>query len=142
MLELDAPAEAVDQRPVAEPDVAVEVVHADDDVVVVDKPAGLVVHPGAGHRHGTLVGGLLARFPEIASVGEPERPGIVHRLDRGTSGLLAVARSAGGLREPGRPAVGPHGRPRVPRPGPRTPRPCGRRRRRADRPVATGSPPA
>ena len=94
VLELDPLAEPVDDRPVAEADVAVEVVYADDDVVVVDKPAGLVVHPGAGHRHGTLVSGLLARFPEIASVGDPERPGIVHRLDRGTSGLLAVARSA------------------------------------------------
>jgi 23S rRNA pseudouridine1911/1915/1917 synthase len=59
----------------------------------VDKPAGLVVHPGAGHRDGTLVGGLLARFPELASVGAPARPGIVHRLDRGTSGLLVVART-------------------------------------------------
>ena len=94
VLELDPLAEPVDDRPLAEGDVAVEVVYADDDVVVVDKPAGLVVHPGAGHRHGTLVSGLLARFPEIASVGDPERPGIVHRLDRGTSGLLAVARSA------------------------------------------------
>ena len=73
--------------------IEVTVVHADDHVIVVDKPAGLVVHPGAGHREGTLVNGLLARFPEIASVGQPERPGIVHRLDVGTSGLLVVARS-------------------------------------------------
>ncbi len=78
-----------------EPDASVvfDIVHADDDVVVVDKPAGLVVHPGAGHRTGTMVHGLLARFPEIAGVGEPDRPGIVHRLDRGTSGLVMVARS-------------------------------------------------
>ncbi len=74
--------------------VAVEVRHADDDVVVVAKPAGLVVHPGAGHAGGTLVNGLLARFPELAAVGDPARPGIVHRLDRDTSGLLVVARSA------------------------------------------------
>jgi len=60
---------------------------------VIDKPAGLVVHPGAGHPDGTLVNGLLARFPEIAVVGEPHRPGIVHRLDVGTSGLMAVAHS-------------------------------------------------
>jgi 23S rRNA pseudouridine1911/1915/1917 synthase len=92
VVELEPPEEE-DLRPVAEPEVDVVVVHADEDVVVVDKPAGLVVHPGAGHRTGTLVGGLLARFPEIASVGAPERPGVVHRLDRGTSGLLAVARS-------------------------------------------------
>lgn len=82
--------------PVADPDVPVEVVHHDVDVVVVDKPAGLVVHPGAGRTGGTLVNGLLARFPEIAGVGDPGRPGIVHRLDVGTSGLLAVARSERG----------------------------------------------
>jgi len=62
--------------------------------VVVAKPAGLVVHPGPGHAHGTLVHGLLERFPEIATVGDPARPGIVHRLDRDTSGLLVVARTA------------------------------------------------
>ena len=67
--------------------------HEDADVVVVAKPAGLVVHPGAGHPDGTLVNGLLARYPEIAGVGDPARPGIVHRLDRDTSGLLVVARS-------------------------------------------------
>jgi 23S rRNA pseudouridine1911/1915/1917 synthase len=77
-----------------EPDVELRVVHADAAVVVVDKPAGVVVHPGAGHAHGTLVAGLLARFPDLAGVGDPERPGIVHRLDRGTSGLLVVARTA------------------------------------------------
>jgi 23S rRNA pseudouridine1911/1915/1917 synthase len=82
------------QRPEPDPAVAVPVVHADDHVIVVDKPAGLVVHPGAGHPDATLVNGLLARFPEIADVGEPHRPGIVHRLDVGTSGLLVVARSA------------------------------------------------
>ena len=68
-------------------------VHADADVIVVDKPAGLVVHPGAGNEGGTLVNGLLHAFPELAAVGDPARPGIVHRLDRGTSGLLVVART-------------------------------------------------
>ena len=62
-------------------------------MIVVDKPAGLVVHPGAGNPDGTLVNGLLARFPELADVGEPMRPGIVHRLDAGSSGLLVVART-------------------------------------------------
>jgi 23S rRNA pseudouridine1911/1915/1917 synthase len=76
-----------------EPGVAVEVVYADDDLLVIDKPAGLVVHPGSGNLDGTLVQGLLARYPEIAGVGDPHRPGIVHRLDKGTSGLLLVARS-------------------------------------------------
>lgn len=79
-----------------EPDPSVElaVVHVDDDVIVIDKPAGLVVHPGAGHDSGTLVHGLLAVFPDIIDVGEPFRPGIVHRLDRDTSGLMVVARTA------------------------------------------------
>jgi 23S rRNA pseudouridine1911/1915/1917 synthase len=81
-----------------DPRVVFEVVHADDEVAVVDKPAGLVVHPGAGHHEGTLVGGLLARFPDLSElvasgVCAADRPGIVHRLDKGTSGLLAVART-------------------------------------------------
>jgi 23S rRNA pseudouridine1911/1915/1917 synthase len=91
---LEEPPLESDFRPVAEPDVEVEVRFADDDVAVVAKPAGLVVHPGAGHAHGTLVNGLLARFAGIESVGDPMRPGIVHRLDRDTSGLLAVALSS------------------------------------------------
>ena len=79
--------------PGPDPSVEFTVVHADDDVIVVDKPAGLVVHPGAGNPDGTLVNGLLARFPELAGVGgDPVRPGIVHRLDAGSSGLLVVAR--------------------------------------------------
>jgi 23S rRNA pseudouridine1911/1915/1917 synthase len=73
--------------------ITLAVVFEDVDVVVIDKPAGLVVHPGAGHRDDTLVSALLARYPDIAATGEPARPGIVHRLDKGTSGLLAVARS-------------------------------------------------
>jgi 23S rRNA pseudouridine1911/1915/1917 synthase len=77
----------------ADPGVGVPVVYADGDVIVVDKPAGLVVHPGAGNERGTMVHGLLALYPELAEVGEPDRPGIVHRLDKGTSGLLVVARS-------------------------------------------------
>ncbi len=78
--------------PGADPEVDFGVVHVDDDIVVVDKPAGLVVHPGSGHRDRTLVNGLLARY-DLAGVGQPERPGIVHRLDRETSGLLVVART-------------------------------------------------
>jgi 23S rRNA pseudouridine1911/1915/1917 synthase len=88
----------------AEPDVRFSVVHADELVVVVDKPAGLVVHPGAGNDAGTLVGGLLARFPDLADlvasgVCAADRPGIVHRLDKGTSGLLAVARTEDAYRD-------------------------------------------
>jgi 23S rRNA pseudouridine1911/1915/1917 synthase len=74
-------------------DVAFSVVHEDDHVIVVDKPADLVVHPGAGNPSGTLAQGIVSRYPEVAAVGEPARPGIVHRLDRGTSGLLVVART-------------------------------------------------
>ena len=69
------------------------IVHQDPDLLVVDKPAGLVVHPGAGVRSGTLVHALLHAFPEVAAVGGAGRPGIVHRLDKDTSGLLLVARS-------------------------------------------------
>ena len=68
-------------------------VHVDDQVIVVDKPAGIVVHPGAGRVTGTLVQALLGRFPDLAGAGDPDRPGIVHRLDKGTSGLLVVART-------------------------------------------------
>ena len=85
----------VRDAPLPSPDaeVAFTAVLEDPDVVVVDKPAGLVVHPGAGHDRATLVHGLLARYPDMAGVGDPYRPGIVHRLDRGTSGLLVVART-------------------------------------------------
>lgn len=76
------------------PEVHVEVVYVDADVIVVDKAPGMVVHPGAGNARGTLVQGLLATFPELEGVGQPGRPGVVHRLDKGTSGLLVVARSA------------------------------------------------
>lgn len=85
--------EPVDPRPDPDPTVEFEVRHEDEFVVVVDKPAGLVVHPGAGHADATLVHGLVYRYPEIATVGDLHRPGIVHRLDRGTSGLLVVART-------------------------------------------------
>ena len=84
---------AVAGLPTPDPSIALVVRHEDDDVVVIAKPAGLVVHPGAGHPDGTLVNGLLARYPEVAGVGDPARPGIVHRLDRDTSGLLVVART-------------------------------------------------
>jgi 23S rRNA pseudouridine1911/1915/1917 synthase len=82
-----------DAPPGPEP-VEIVVRYVDDDVIVVAKPAGLVVHPGAGNEYGTLVSGLLAQFPELVDVGDRFRPGIVHRLDRETSGLLVVARSA------------------------------------------------
>ena len=79
--------------PEGDASVVVPVLYSDDDVIVVVKPAGLVVHPGAGNLDGTLVNGLLAQYPEIVGVGSLARPGIVHRLDLGTSGVLAVART-------------------------------------------------
>ena len=69
------------------------ILYEDEHVVVIDKPAGLVVHPGAGRATGTLAGGLLDRYPEIDGVGQPGRWGLVHRLDRETSGALLVGRT-------------------------------------------------
>jgi len=73
--------------------IPLKILHADEDIIVIDKAAGMIVHPGAGARTGTLVNALLYRFPEIRGVGAEERPGIVHRLDKETSGVMAVARS-------------------------------------------------
>lgn len=69
------------------------VVHADEQLIVVDKPAHLIVHPGAGNPDQTLLNGLLHRFGSLSPVGAPERPGVVHRIDAGTSGLLVFART-------------------------------------------------
>jgi 23S rRNA pseudouridine1911/1915/1917 synthase len=77
------------------------VLHEDADIIVVDKPAGVVVHPGAGNRADTLVSGLLSRYPDLAGLGatggDADRPGIVHRLDKDTSGVLVVARTEAAL---------------------------------------------
>lgn len=70
-----------------------DVLHVDTDIVVVDKPSGVVTHPGSGHSAGTLADALVEQYPDMADVGQPGRPGIVHRLDRGTSGVLVCARS-------------------------------------------------
>ncbi|MEO8277004.1 MAG: RluA family pseudouridine synthase [Thermoanaerobaculia bacterium] len=75
-----------------------QILGLDDDFIVLDKPAGLTVHPGAGQSTGTLVHRLLSRFPELAGVGGPGRPGIVHRLDKGTSGVMVVARTGAAYR--------------------------------------------
>jgi 23S rRNA pseudouridine1911/1915/1917 synthase len=81
---LTAPPEAID----------LTIVYQDADLAVVDKPAGLVVHPAPGHESGTLANAIAARFPQTAEIGGAERPGIVHRLDKETSGLLVVALTA------------------------------------------------
>src|SRR5262249_38281913 len=78
---------------VAEP-MPLAIVFEDDHVLVVDKPAGVVTHPGAGRASGTLAAAALAHVPTMAGVGGPRRPGIVHRLDKGTSGLIVLAKTA------------------------------------------------
>lgn len=77
--------------PLAEP-LPLVILHDDPDLVVVDKPAGMVVHPAAGHASGTLVNALLHHVEGLSGIGGEERPGIVHRLDRGTSGVMVVAK--------------------------------------------------
>lgn len=90
-IEVDIPPPAPEQ---VEPEpIALAVVYEDDDVLVVDKPAGMVVHPGAGRSSGTLAAAVLAHAPRVAGVGGPRRPGIVHRLDKDTSGLLVIAKT-------------------------------------------------
>ena len=88
-------AELGEEEPPASPDPSVPFVerYVDDAVIVVDKPPGVVVHPGAGVRGSTLVDGLLARHPELGDLGAERRHGLVHRIDRDTSGLLLVART-------------------------------------------------
>jgi 23S rRNA pseudouridine1911/1915/1917 synthase len=89
-LEIPAPV----ARPGVEPEpLPLAIVFEDDDLMVVDKPSGLVVHPGAGVERGTLVNALLHHAPSIRHVGGAGRPGIVHRLDKDTSGLMVVAKS-------------------------------------------------
>ena len=73
--------------------IALTILYEDADLIVLDKPAGLVVHPAPGNLDGTLVNALLGRFRSLSAVGGPLRPGIVHRLDRFTSGVLLVAKN-------------------------------------------------
>ena len=104
VLEFDTDTEALAANALAPaPEVVFEVVYEDDSIVVIDKPAGLVVHPGAAHRDDTLASGLLHRFPDLVAASaegawEADRPGIVHRLDKDTSGLLVVARTPSAYR--------------------------------------------
>jgi 23S rRNA pseudouridine1911/1915/1917 synthase len=87
-----APADAAPLRAEAE-DIPLRILYEDEDLVAVDKPAGMVVHAGAGVHAGTLVNALLHRFGALSRTGGPLRPGIVHRLDRYTSGVLLVAKN-------------------------------------------------
>ena len=86
----EPPPEKIDNQPEAIP---LDILFEDDDLIVINKPAGLVVHPGAGHREHTLVNALLHHCPSLSGIGGKERPGIVHRLDKETSGCLVVAKN-------------------------------------------------
>ena len=88
-IDLPEPVEATPQ-PEALP---LPILYQDADLIVVDKPAGMVVHPAAGHSSGTLVNALLHHVSDLSGIGGEKRPGIVHRLDRGTSGLMVVAKN-------------------------------------------------
>ena len=83
--------ELIDAAPAPE-DLPLPIVYQDKDLIVVDKPAGMVVHPAAGHASGTLVNALLHHVDDLSGIGGEKRPGIVHRLDKGTSGLMVVAK--------------------------------------------------
>ncbi len=83
---------AVKAEPAPE-EMSLDVVYEDADIAVINKPAGLVVHPSVGHAAGTLVNGLLHRFDDLRGIGGVERPGIVHRLDKDTSGLMVIAKN-------------------------------------------------
>ena len=74
-------------------DIPIEILYEDDDILVVDKPAGLAVHPGAGHPSGTLVNALIYLRPALKGIGSRERPGIVHRLDKDTTGCIVIAKT-------------------------------------------------
>mgnify|MGYP005812161143 CR=1 FL=1 len=73
--------------------IQLDILFQDENTVVINKPAGMIVHPGAGHTSGTVVNAALFLWPEMREVGEPDRPGVVHRLDRETSGVLVLART-------------------------------------------------
>jgi 23S rRNA pseudouridine1911/1915/1917 synthase len=83
-------------------DIPLDIVFENDDLLVVNKPAGMVVHPSPGHASGTLVHAALGHIPELEGIGGEERPGIVHRLDKETSGLIVVAKNERGGRRPDR----------------------------------------
>lgn len=74
--------------------IPLELIYTDEHIVVINKPSGLVVHPGAGYKEHTLVNALLYYFPEIKDIGPDDRPGIVHRLDKETSGVMVVAKTS------------------------------------------------
>ncbi len=98
VVEVDVPAPVPYEGVKPEP-IPLNVLYEDEDVIVIDKPAGMVVHPAPGHASGTLVNALLYHFPDLEGIGGVERPGIVHRLDKDTSGLILVAKNSRAHRE-------------------------------------------
>src|SRR5678815_5503486 len=90
-VELDVP--LPQPSPLTAESVALDILYQDADIAVLNKPAGMVVHPGAGHASGTLVNALLHHISDLSGIGGELRPGIVHRLDRGTSGVMVVAKN-------------------------------------------------
>lgn len=89
LIELTIP--DISESTMARGDVPFAEIYADEHIIVIDKPIGVVTHPGAGHHDDTLVNGLLARYPSLSTINGVKRPGIVHRIDKDTSGLLVVA---------------------------------------------------
>jgi 23S rRNA pseudouridine1911/1915/1917 synthase len=102
-LEAEAEIEVVQRPAVVETallpeDIPLDIIYQDNNLLVIDKPAGLVVHPGPGHAAGTLANAILHHCPGLAGIGGEKRPGIVHRLDKGTSGLIVVAKNDAAMR--------------------------------------------
>jgi 23S rRNA pseudouridine1911/1915/1917 synthase len=97
MISMPKFSDEVVEKVVSDPTIDFGVVFEDDSVIVINKPSGLIVHPGSGIANGTLVNGLAAQFPDLRNIGDPIRLGLVHRLDKGTSGLLIVARTSEAL---------------------------------------------
>ncbi len=102
-LEADARIEVMQPPAPVEPtlrpeNIPLDIIYQDDNLLVIDKPAGLVVHPGPGHAAGTLANAVLHHCPALVGIGGEKRPGIVHRLDKGTSGLIVVAKNDAAMR--------------------------------------------
>ena len=97
MISMPKFSDEVVEEVVSDPTIDFGVVFEDDSVIVINKPSGLIVHPGSGIANGTLVNGLAAQFPDLRNIRDPIRLGLVHRLDKGTSGLLIVARTSEAL---------------------------------------------
>ena len=97
MISMPKFSDEVVEKVVSDPTIDFGVVFEDDSVIVINKPSGLIVHPGSGIANGTLVNGLAAQFPDLRNIVDPIRLGLVHRLDKGTSGLLIVARTSEAL---------------------------------------------